>query len=123
MPEPRVWIGCLACYNAGRLVGKWVDAIEAGDKTPADIHDNATTLLSLESRDGGSPHEELWCMDHENFGGLLTGECSPMTAQEIAEVIEKLYEEMPGYEEDDNERRELLLEALNGAVLVAVQLQ
>jgi hypothetical protein len=22
---PRVWIGCLASYNAGRLIGEWVD--------------------------------------------------------------------------------------------------
>ena len=23
--RPRVWVGCLACYNEGRLVGEWVD--------------------------------------------------------------------------------------------------
>lgn len=25
---PRVWIGCLASYNAGRLIGEWVDATD-----------------------------------------------------------------------------------------------
>src|SRR3954463_11580572 len=25
---PRVWIACLASYNAGRLVGEWVDATD-----------------------------------------------------------------------------------------------
>ena len=27
---PRAWIGCLACYNDGRLVGDWVDAVRTG---------------------------------------------------------------------------------------------
>ena len=27
--EPAVWIGCLACYNAGRLTGDWYQATEA----------------------------------------------------------------------------------------------
>lgn len=35
---PRVWIGCLACYNSGRLVGDWHDAIGAVDVTTADVH-------------------------------------------------------------------------------------
>lgn len=26
---PRVWIACLASYNAGRLIGEWVDATDA----------------------------------------------------------------------------------------------
>jgi antirestriction protein len=25
---PRVWIGCLASYNAGRLIGEWTDATD-----------------------------------------------------------------------------------------------
>ena len=29
--EPRVWIGCLACYNEGRLRGDWFSAAEAAD--------------------------------------------------------------------------------------------
>lgn len=109
MAEPQVWIGCLACYNAGRLVGEWVDAIEAGDKTPADIHGDEDNLHRLEIRDGGSPHEELWCMDHQDFKGLLDGECSPMEAQRIAEVLAKLIEEMGGGHEDDE-----LIEAYAG---------
>ena len=30
---PRAWIGCLACYNEGRLVGDWYDAINAAEVT------------------------------------------------------------------------------------------
>ena len=36
--EPAVYIACLACYNAGRLTGKWYPAIEASEVTVAQIH-------------------------------------------------------------------------------------
>lgn len=26
--EPRIYLACLACYNAGRLTGRWVDLLE-----------------------------------------------------------------------------------------------
>lgn len=68
----KVWVGCLACYNAGNLRGEWVDAIDAGEFVPCT----------------GRGHEEWWVLDHEGSGGLLTGECSPMHAQELAEQIE-----------------------------------
>lgn len=35
---PRVWIGCLACYNEGRLVGDWHDALGADEVTSEDVH-------------------------------------------------------------------------------------
>jgi antirestriction protein len=73
--EPKAWVGCLACYNAGRLVGEWVDGEEAGERTPEDIHGRPTS------------HEELWVMDHEGYGGALSGECSPMEAQRIAVAL------------------------------------
>lgn len=75
---PNVWIGCLACYNDGRLTGEWVDAREAADYVPC-------TRTEF-----GSPHEEWWVMDHENFDGLLTGECSPGHAQQLAELIDRI---------------------------------
>jgi antirestriction protein len=72
--EPEVWVGCLACYNAGTLRGEWVDAREAGNFEPCE----------------GRGHEEFWCMDHQGFEGFLTGECSPMEAQEIATAVDAL---------------------------------
>jgi antirestriction protein len=65
----RVWIGCLACYNGGDLVGQWIPAVRATDFIPCNL--------------GG--HEEFWVMDHEGLG--IDGECSPMEAQTIAENI------------------------------------
>ena len=108
--ELRVWVGCLACYNAGDLVGHWVDASEAGEKTSADIHSEALAasgggagrhdfLVADEAGmvfdDLGCPHEELWVMDHEGFGDALTGECSPCEAQRIAEALDAIPDYIP----------------------------
>jgi antirestriction protein len=35
-------------------------------------------------------HEELWCLDHDGFGGLLRGECSPSVAQRVAQTIDAI---------------------------------
>lgn len=86
--EARAWIGCLACYNEGRLVGEWYEADEAGDVT-------------LEMLHGPRPvgdHEEMWVFDHEGFEGWLTGECSPMGIQEIADTIDSI--ERAGHKPD-----------------------
>ena len=66
---PRAWIGCLACYNAGRLVGDWFDAVTADEVTTYDVH-------SAHSR--ADSHDELWVMDHENIP--VKGEMRPADA-------------------------------------------
>ncbi|GGU41623.1 hypothetical protein GCM10010211_00770 [Streptomyces albospinus] len=84
--RPSVWIGCLACYNAGHLTGSWYDADIANLVTPEDLHGRSTD------------HEELWVMDHEDFHGALQGECSPSEAAEIAEALQELsYDETDGF--------------------------
>ncbi|WP_328310207.1 antirestriction protein ArdA [Streptomyces sp. NBC_00442] len=82
--RPRVWIGCLSCYNGGRLTGDWYDADIANLVTPEDLHGRTTS------------HEELWVFDHENFCGALEGECSPHEAAEIAEALADLSEDETG---------------------------
>jgi hypothetical protein len=80
--DVRVWVGCLGCYNEGRLSGKWVDASEAADwKCPEPV-----TIYNL--------HEETWCMDQEIPG--VSGELAPMTAVKWAEV----FAEVEDYEAD-----------------------
>lgn len=74
--EPAAWIGCLSCYNSGRLVGDWHPAITAGDVTTDQIH--GRTIAA-------GTHEELWVLDHE--GLPIKGECSPADAQRFAEVL------------------------------------
>lgn len=76
---PRVWIGCLHCYNNGRLVGDWWDALEAADVTPEDVHGKPVS----------ESHDELWCFDIEN---IPTGEIDPMTAAEWGERFEEVGE-------------------------------
>lgn len=82
----RVWVGCLACYNAGRLIGEWFDA----DSCPQDedeFNDAIPGHVGMAARDG-YPHEELWVMDHEN--SPVDGEYSPMAAAEYAEWLDGL---------------------------------
>ncbi|MBC9927232.1 antirestriction protein ArdA [Leucobacter sp. cx-169] len=74
---PSAWIGCLACYNNGRLVGAWFDAETADTVTLADVHDGANHVR----RDC----EEMWVLDHENIP--TKGEMSPSEAAEWGRVI------------------------------------
>lgn len=71
---PRVWVGCLSCYNEGELVGHWYDAAEAADVLPCDLHGVPTD------------HEEMWVMDHE--GLPVRGELDPFTAARWGALIE-----------------------------------
>lgn len=77
---PRVWIGCLAHYNTGFLVGQWFDAEDADDVTLADVHAGSGL--------GFTGCEELWCFDHEYLP--VSGELSPWEAAQwgrrLAEV-------------------------------------
>lgn len=87
---PRVWIGCLACYNAGAIIGHWFDADGAGDVTVAEVHAGHFTSPEDVNAWRDAAHEELWVMDHDGFRGALEGECSPATAQALAEALESL---------------------------------
>ena len=75
---PRAWIGCLACYNDGRLVGDWFDAATADEVTTYDVH-------GAHSR--ADSHDELWCFDHENIP--VRGELDPLTAAAWGGVYEE----------------------------------
>ena len=79
MTDRRAWVGCLSCYNAGRLHGEWLDAVDAADWAC--------------ERPG---HEEMWVMDHEGLG--LSGECSPTEAAERAAALDE-WEADTGYPE------------------------
>ena len=83
---PRVWIGCLHCYNDGRLVGDWFTALGADLVAVADVHGI--------SRSPGWGCEELWVMDHE--GLPFSGECSPSEAARWAERLGEIDEHLRG---------------------------
>lgn len=72
--EMRVWVGCVGCYSAGRLVGQWHDAVDADGLSVADLHDGKPC-----------PHgSELHCYDSEGLGG---GEFSPGEAAKRARLL------------------------------------
>lgn len=91
---PRAWVGCLGCYNSGTLNGAWVDGEVAGDVSLAVkvverdsyIGEGKVTVCAVCGSD------EFWVFDHENFDGLISGECSPMEAQEKAELLSSVDE-------------------------------
>lgn len=78
---PAVWIGCLECYNSGRLVGDWYRAADAAGVTTRALHGRP---IAPET------HEELWVMDTE--GIPVRGEMSPAAATEWAEVLAEVPE-------------------------------
>lgn len=62
---PRVWIGALGAYNAGHLIGKWVDATDGADalwEAQREVIREAKARLGYE---GGEEHA---CFDYEGFG-------------------------------------------------------
>lgn len=73
--DAQVWVGCMAHYNDGELIGEWVDAIDAADwvcpkADPNNIYINC---------------EETWIYDHEIPG--VNGEMDPMTARAWGELL------------------------------------
>jgi antirestriction protein len=65
--SPRIYVACLAAYNAGRLHGRWIDA----DQPAEDIWNEVHTMLA------GSPEPgaEEWAIhDYEGFAQLRLSE-------------------------------------------------
>lgn len=63
---PRIYVACLASYNAGVLHGKWIDATDADE-----IREAIQNMLS-ESREPIA--EEYAIHDYEGFGSLRLSE-------------------------------------------------
>ena len=103
---PRIWIGSLAAYNAGTLLGDWFDAIDATtdsrewiekmvERRLGPVGTGPATAAKLD--DLAQQHEEIWVFDLDNFGDFLTGECSPSDAQQIAQVMADLGDERDAF--------------------------
>lgn len=59
--KPRIYVASLSDYNAGRLLGRWIDADQAAEAIHAEIH-----AMLAESRE--YPAEEWAIHDYEGFG-------------------------------------------------------
>ncbi len=79
---PRVWVGCESCYAAGRLVGVWVDAVDAASITAEQIHAESDVDPAAEGC------EEFVCMDVD--GLPTTGEPSLSEARRWGEIYEEV---------------------------------
>lgn len=69
---PRIWLGDLAAYNDGRLIGEWVDA---------DDLDAMTELCDRMTHGGRS---DYYIADHEGFGGYRVHEYANL--ERVAEL-------------------------------------
>lgn len=68
--SPRIYVACLAAYNAGHLHGAWIDV---EDKEA--IKDAITAMLSASPIAGA---EEFAIHDYDGFGGVNIGEYEPI---------------------------------------------
>jgi antirestriction protein len=80
---PRAWVGCLGCYNNGRLTGEWLDAEGAQDLTGAGLTNDDGRCVRCNA-------EEFWCLDVE--GLAKCEEMSPSTFVERAEEAQAINE-------------------------------
>lgn len=80
----RVWVGCLACYNEGLLLGEWFDGAAAPEGIIA--FDEALDITPANHK--SADHEELWVMDHG--GSPVPNEYSPMDAVRYAAELEHI---------------------------------
>lgn len=67
LTECRIYVACLACYNAGRLVGEWMDAARDADDIRADI----AAMMQHDTHGDPCPHEETAIHDYELSGAKI----------------------------------------------------
>jgi len=68
--SPRIYVACLAAYNAGYLHGAWID-----------VEDEETLVAAIAAILRASPvagAEEFAIHDHDGFGGVNIGEYEPI---------------------------------------------
>lgn len=79
----RIYVASLADYNAGRLLGKWIDAAHSAEA----IHAEISAMLKTSAE----PIAEEWAIhDYEGFGSLRLGEYESIeNVAEVASLIEE----------------------------------
>ncbi|OBC01754.1 antirestriction protein ArdA [Gordonia sp. 852002-50395_SCH5434458] len=80
--EPSIWLGCLACYNSGRLVGHWFSAVGADEVTLADVHAGSRVDFRREGC------EEIWGLDVDCIP--IDREMSAMEAAQWGEAYKEV---------------------------------
>jgi antirestriction protein len=100
---PRVYVACLASYNAGRLHGAWIDANQDAEV----IRDTVDAMLAASPEPGA---EEWAIHDHEGLGAIGEHESldrvaaigqAVAAAGEDAEALVAWLDNEPGRDPDD----------------------
>lgn len=97
----RVWVSTFGLYNAGALLGYWVDASEAPETVEefrAGLDARGIDYARYVEQPWNEMGEELHCFDTEN--APIDGEMSPSTAREFAAVLDAAdipEDEMPAF--------------------------
>lgn len=87
---PQVWLGCLASYNAGRLIGEWVDAIDADEIREAQDRVAAEAVKAAKAAGDypvyfGDP-EEFFIADYDGFGEAASALGEYPSYEKVAEI-------------------------------------
>jgi antirestriction protein len=93
---PEVWIACLASYNAGRLIGEWVDATDIDNLTEAVERIKHAAVVAARGAGEGVMYfpvpEEFAIHDYNNFPDTLVSQLGEYpdwkTIVSIAKMIE-----------------------------------
>lgn len=60
--KPRVWVGNLGAYNAGKLIGEWVDATD-------NLAETVTGMVAAWYAANPMDGDEYYIGDYDDFGG------------------------------------------------------
>lgn len=109
--RPRIYVACLASYNAGRLHGRWIDA----DQDAEVIREEISEMLA----GSDEPFAEEWAIhDHEGFGGYRLSEHESIeeVARIAADIAEhgEVFGALLSYTEDLDLAEELMKEGYCG---------
>jgi antirestriction protein len=114
--SPRIYVACLAAYNAGKLHGRWIDADQDSDK----IWDEVAAMLKASPE----PFAEEWAIhDFEGFGDIHLSESSDFKRvsvlarmiQDHGDAFSIWYNDQDGDYFDLDELEEKFLEQWQGA--------
>lgn len=80
---PRIYVASLSDYNAGNLLGTWIDL-------PADPDDVQAQIAAMLAQSKFEPAEEWAIHDHDGFEDITIGEYTPIPdVCRIADLLEE----------------------------------
>jgi antirestriction protein len=96
MSSPKIYVACLASYNAGCLHGAWIDADQDVDQ----INEEIQAILKASKENGA---EEYAIHDYEGFGKIQLSEYESISkVSELAKAIEEHGESFECFYQNDS---------------------